>query len=497
MPRILAIDWDRREARCVVALAAGGKLRILTAKAVPLVDWAEGGESHPDVAGSLRAVLDDARTGRAVALVGLDRANVEILNLTLPPAKESELPELVALQVFRESQTAEEDTIVDFTPLGETGDQEASDSSVLSMQVMAAVLSKAQLAKIQDACGAAGVKPARILLRPLAAASLFARRVAPNERVCLLVSLVCEEADLSVLVDGRVVFQRTIRLPGGVGEEVIAQRLSAEIQRTLLVAQQGPLASNPVERVFLFGGAEEHQQLVEAIAGELGVAISVVDPFEITDVPDDGLPEHAGRFAALVGMILDESYGSHAVDFLHPKRPPPPVDRRRIVGAVASAFVLAVLAIGYWAWSEVSAANDEVRRLSAELKDRDDLVKRTAGQRQLVGAIRAWESGEVVWLDEIRDLSVRFPSSRDLILLRMTMSSDRSGGGGIEFSGMVRDPLVVTRMEQNVRDQYHEVRSKRVQERDQGKGYSWVFETSMSVAGRDKDSYLDSQAAAR
>jgi len=131
------------------------------------------------------------------------------------------------------------------------------------------------------------------------------------------------------------------------------------------------------------------------------------------------------------------------------------------------------------------------------LQDRNDLVKRTAGQRALVEAIGPWEKGEVVWLDELRDLSMRFPSSRDLIVQRMTMTADRSGGGGIEFSGTVRDPQVVTRLEQDVRDQYHEVRSKRLQERDQGKGYPWVFETSMSVAGRDKESYVEQQASAR
>jgi len=497
MPRILAVDWDRREARCVLASAAGGKLRISMGKAVPLVDWAEGGESRPDVAGSLRALLDDPRSARAVALVSVDRTDVEVLNLALPPAKESELPELVGLQAFRESQAAEDDAIVDFIVLGETGEEGTGGDDAPPTQVMAAVLTKTQLEEIQTACSVAGSKPARVLLRPLAAASLFARRVSPTERVCLLVSLVGDEADLNVLVDGRVVFQRTVRLPEGVSEEAASQRLTAEIQRTLLVAQQGPLGPNPVERVFLFGGVEDHAHLVEAVTAELGLPATVVDPFEITDMPDDGLPQHSGRFAALVGMILDESYGSHALDFLHTKRPPARMDRRRIAAGAASAVVLAVAALGYWAWSEVSDADAEIRRLSQEVQDRKDLLKQTAGKRQLVEAIRSWESGEVNWLDEIRDLSVRFPPARDLIVQRMTMTADRSGGGGVEFSGMARDPMVVTRMEQNVRDEYHEVRSRRVQERDQGKGYSWVFETSMSVAGRDKASYVEQQAAPR
>jgi Tfp pilus assembly PilM family ATPase len=495
MARIIAIDWDRNEARCVVASTVGGRRRLLTATSVPLVNWAEEGQSRPDVAGSLRAVLDQSRAGRGTVLVGVDRATVDLIPLSLPPAKPSELPELVAMQVSRQSQTAEEDAIVDFAPFGELGEKQGK-TPAQPVQVMAAVLPRAQMEAIQAVCAAAGVKPSRILVRPMASASLLVRRVAPQERVCLLVSPVGNEADLMALLDGRVVFQRTVRLPDDAGDEGYAQRLLAEIHRTLMVAQQGPLAGNAVEQVYVFGGSEEHAQLAESITGELNIAASVMDPFEITDVPDDGLPERPGRFAGLVGMILDESYGGHTLDFLHPKRPPPRPDRRRVVAAVAAAAVLAVAAVGYYAWSDISAADEEIQRLTAEIRDRDDLLDRTADTRAIVEAVRDWQSGEIVWLDELRDLSLRFPSGRDLIVHRMTMAADRSGGGGIELNGAVRDPQIVVGMEQKVRDQYHEVRSKRVQERDQGKGYSWVFETSMSVTGRDKESYLEQQAAA-
>jgi hypothetical protein len=95
----------------------------------------------------------------------------------------------------------------------------------------------------------------------------------------------------------------------------------------------------------------------------------------------------------------------------------------------------------------------------------------------------------------LRDLALRLPASRDLMLMRMSLLPERSGGGNVEFTGLVRDPLIVARMEQNLRDQHHDVRSKRIQERGPGK-YSWVFETSMSVSGRDKQSYLEPQAPA-
>ncbi len=516
MARILAVNWDSHEARCVLASATGGRLRILSAKSVGLVDVAEGGQSHPDVSGSLRAMLDEMRPGRCEVLVAVDRASVELLNFTLPPAKDSELAGLVAMQVLRESQTADESSIVDFVPLAEGervsgtfsggGSRELEDAepekapdtlSRRPRQVMAAVLSSQQLGRILDTCRDAGLKPSRILLRPLAAASLFARRVSPEERNCLLVNLVADEADLLILVDGRIVFQRTVRLPEEAAEETLVQRLSAEVGRTLVVAQQGPLGGNSVERIYVFGGAEEWTALADQLGAVLSVPVSIVDPFEITDAPDDGPPEHPGRFAALVGMILDESYGSHAVDFLHPRRPPRQTDRRQVAMVIAAGVVLAVLAAGYHVWSQAASDEDRIRGLAAELKEKDDVLKRTAEQSQRIDAIADWQAGEVVWLDELRELSLRLPVSRDLVLMRMSMTPERSGGGNVDFSGLVRDPLIVARMEQNLRDQFHDVRSKRIQERGPGKGYSWGFETSVSIGGRDKQSYLAAQAPGR
>lgn len=467
---------------------------MLAAKSVSLVDYAQGGQTHAEVAESLRAVLEQAGAGRGTVLVGVDRASVELIHLTLPPAKPNELAELVAMQVVAQSQTAEEDALVDFIPLGRPT-AAADAASAEPVPVMAAVLPRPRMKAVQAACAAAGLKPDRILLRPLAAASLLARRLSPHEGACFLVCPVGSEADLAILVDGRVVFQRTVRLPEDVGEDTIAQRLAAEIHRTLVVAQQGLLNGNTVDQVFIFGGAEEHALLVEAIRGELNIAASVIDPFEIAEGPDDAPPERPARFAGLLGMILDEADRTHAVDFLNPRRPPPRADRRRIAVVLVAAALLAVAGVGYHAWGDIAAADEEIERLTAEIKDREKLLKSTADARAVVQAVRAWESGAVVWLDELRDLCLRLPSGRDLIVQRMTMALDRSGGGAIELTGTARDPQVVVRMEQSLRDAHHEVRSKRVQERE-GKGYAWTFETSISVFGRDKSSYLESPSAA-
>ena len=89
MARILAVDWDRHEARYVLATASGGKVKVEAVEAVPLVDVAEGGaEPHPDLSGSLGAALADQKTGRLATLVGVERSGIELLHFTLPPAKD-------------------------------------------------------------------------------------------------------------------------------------------------------------------------------------------------------------------------------------------------------------------------------------------------------------------------------------------------------------------------------------------------------------------------
>ena len=189
----------------------------------------------------------------------------------------------------------------------------------------------------------------------------------------------------------------------------------------------------------------------------------VIDPFVAVDVAGPLMPENSGSFASLLGMVLDEVRGgAHAIDFLHPRKPPAPPDRRRPLLVAAAMVVALILFGGYYVWDQLASVDVENQKLAAELADVKDLVKQAAQKKQAVAAIREWQADEVNWLDELRDLSLRFPSSRDAIVLKMTMSPGRGGGGTIQFSGLVRDPSIVVRMESNIRDSFHEIRSKRV-----------------------------------
>ncbi|MFH1266389.1 MAG: hypothetical protein ABIK89_11740, partial [Planctomycetota bacterium] len=246
MARILAVDWDQHEARYVLGATAGGKVTVDAIESVPLVDVAEGGaEPHPDLAGSLTAAMSNLKPGRTPVLVGVERSSIELLHFTLPPAKDSELPELVVNQAMRESQLVSEQSVLDFLPLG--------DDPTTPRNVICAALSPGEMERIRETCEAAGLKPTRMLLRPFASASLFVQTATPAEAVYLLVSRITDQVDLIIVVDGKPVFFRTVRLPEGVGEDQATARLLAEINRTLAAAPQSHLRGETVECIYIFG----------------------------------------------------------------------------------------------------------------------------------------------------------------------------------------------------------------------------------------------------
>jgi len=489
MPRLLAVDWDRHEARYVLAVAGAEGLVVRRAASVPLVDVAEGGNApHPDIGGSLRAALAEESVGRVTTLVGVERSAIELLHFTLPPASDAELPEMVINQAIRESQLVTEESVLDFVP--------SSENPSLPREVTAGVLSAEQFEQILAACEMAGLKPKRLVLRPYAGASLFRRMVPAEDRVCLLVNLIAEEVDLTFLSEGKVAFFRTVRLPK-TGEERAAgsdprlvRRLLTEISRTLVVAAQSQIGDDKVQCVYVFGDADEHQALAEEIHHRLDVPVQVLDPFDVVESSDR--PQgHAGRFASLLGMLHDEAQGArHAIDFLNPRRPPQPPNRRRMFARLGGLAFAALLFVAYIVWGQLADLDTRINDQLRELKNLDELAKQAARQQQTVASLHGWETTNVIWLDELRDLSLRFPSGRDMVVLRITMSGASEGGGSILLNGLVRDPAIVVRMEGAVRDRYHVISSKRVQERVGDRSYSWHFETSMLVAKRDKSGYV-------
>ncbi len=168
MARLLALDWDGQEARYVVAGSRGARLEIEAAGAVPMPSDGDGAGSRMQLGGALREALA-GKVSRATTLVGLSRSQVELVSLTLPPAADVELPEMVRNQAMRENNAIADNAIVDFVPLGDKPDE--------PRQVTAAALAEARLEQITAVLSDAGVTAKSITLRPYATGALVQGRL--------------------------------------------------------------------------------------------------------------------------------------------------------------------------------------------------------------------------------------------------------------------------------------------------------------------------------
>ena len=482
MARFLAIDWDENELRYVLAEVAGRKAKVRALGAVPLENTPEDGGTQIEWGAALADELKERKLGHPKLLIGVPRASVELLHFTLPPASDDELPELVANQAINVSPAIDERWVLDFLT--------ASDDPSVPREITAMAISPDTLEEIKQQAAAAGLKPERMVYRPLAAASLFRRLNAGEDPSCLLINRTACEADLDVLKEGKVVLSRTVRLPTSADEAESNERLLAEITRTLAIAPLQETDDQSAPQVYVLGSDQQHRDLIDQIMMDRALAAKTLDPFVALKVPEQILRPDRGRFSSLLGMLLDEAAGAHAIDLLHPRKIRLPVSRWRVGAIAGGAVAAAVLAIASHVWMSVSEIKDGNRELYGRYRQLDATMKKIAEQKKLVDAIAAWNARDVNWLDEMRDLSIRFPGPRDAVVLRMNMRFSGGSGGLIDLQGLVRDPKVVANMERQVRDENRRVQSRRIQERTLEQDYTWMFETSMAVARRSKDQYI-------
>lgn len=475
MSRWLALEWDTREARVIAGRTSGRELVVEEAFGVDL----RGGS--PDLApqqqGSLlAAALAERNLGRAELLVALPRNRAELRVLQVPPVPDEELPDLVRFQALRQFSSLAEDWLLDFVVLA--GGQQ-------QQRVLAAAISPAVLEDVQSFCGAFHGEAQRLVLRPFASASLVRRR-GVDSRCRVLVELLADDADLTVLVDNQPVLVRSVRMP--VEDPMVP--LVTEIRRTIAAAQN-QLGDQPVQAVTLVGSAEQLAETREALAQKLGLDVDVFDPFATVRTSPEFRPlaeDQRGRYAALLGLLNDEAAGQpHAIDFLNPRRRPPPANRRFRIAVVATVAAVFALLLGGLIWMQLRQYDNRLQRLRAESADLDEQVKIAEQVKTDAGEIDKFVIGDVNWLDEMFLLSGRFPPAEDAMVEQVTFNTIPSGGGQILLEGFVSEPGVIRELETKLRDARHQVAGSGAQLDDRRTDHPWTFKEKVIVLPPDLD----------
>jgi Tfp pilus assembly PilM family ATPase len=462
MPQLLALEWNGSEARLVLASGRGDQVVIEQAFAVEMRSRIEGDKSEVDIGSRLVAALGARGIGRVETLVAIGRTNIELRQLSLPPAPDEELPDLVRFQAMREFNELADDWLLDYVPL--------TDSPNEPRNVLAAAVGPDLVAQIQQTCEKAGLKPKRLVLRACAAASLLSHtQAARQNELRLLVDLLSDEADLTVINDGRVIFMRTTRLSADGSQ---TQALFGEIRRTM-AAVQNQLAGRKVESVVLCGGGIEQSELAARIQAELDVTTELFDPFgglQLGRELQDSLPDHPGRFTPLLGLLVTEfSRHPHAVDFLHPrKRPTPPNKWRKFVlPAVAAVVVLfGYVLLRQWDYNDL---HDKVEALNRDSTALDKQLEQAEKRRQLTQNIEKWAIGDVNWLDRFYELNEKLPPASDVMLSHLTLRSTATGGEA-DVTGYVKSVDVLKNLE-----------SKSSSQDTSHPPYSWSFSGTKKI----------------
>ncbi|QDV43528.1 hypothetical protein Enr13x_33850 [Stieleria neptunia] len=465
MPKRIALDYDDRELRIVVANCNGSKVQVTDAQVIPIPE-------NGSVSEKLRAYITSEGLQKTETLVTIGRGKAELRELQLPPVPDDELPDMVRFQAIRSFASASERAIVDFLVTRRTNENHT---------LIAAAVSPGDMDRVRELCSTSELLPKRIVLRPLTAASLYLRGQ-KTPPICVMIDLLTDDAEIVIARDGKVIFVRTVRLPSEARHRSGA--IASELHRTMVACGE---MSTP-DRIVVWGTGAVHTGDIAAIKSTVNCEdVQAVNPFDLVNLQmdRDALPEHVGRLAPLVGLLAsDETAPETLIDFLNPrKKPEEEPDRVRrilmIAGPIAAVFLAGFFIYRQFAqWDrKIANATNEVNLLLPSADAAQQSIARTETIDQFLDS-------DVNWLDEIRRLAEKAPPSDKLIVRNISgTASIRGGGGTLRVVGAVTEPSVIDELEESLRDETHGVVGKGSQEQKGQDTYAWTFTESVMVSG--------------
>ncbi len=498
MAELIALEWDASEVRLAVAKTYGSSIHVERLDSVALGSAEDPTERLQEAIASL--VGDLGSTGEV--LVNIHRGDTELRLMELPSIPVDELAEVVHMQAVRHFTALNDEWTIDFLPL------DGKDENETTQRVLAAALDPEVLRGINENCHPAGVSPRRMAIRSFSGASAWVRRdrMSPTS---LLVDLLDQEVDLTVVHQRQAVLSRNARLPrlnppgsqaseatdnpGVADDEMVmggdsqspqgtinVSLLQGEIRRTI-VAANNQLSGDHVEKIVLLGS---DSQLAEQLADGLDLSVELYDCLDQFDYSGTA-PNHPERFTALLGLLADEAAGQPpALDFLNPRQPPRVATRgeKTVRYGLLSFVGLAVVTVlvGSLYYVKSGAVSEKV----AESVDLDKQITDAATIGAKRKLIETFVDTNVVWLDEISLLSDHFPSSDDAIVRNMHLSNPTGAGGRISMDVNVSAAEKVGPMENELRRYFAAVRSDGIKPDEDDPNYKTRFKQTVDVLPR-------------
>ena len=483
MARIIALDWDTRQLRIVVANHQSSQTIIEEVHSIP-IHSSDGGSDGTDVEGQVSHIAElldgavqstDLRARGSEIRVAVRRFDVELRLIQLPAVPVDELPTMVRFQALREFSELSEDWPLDYLPLR---------SDDVGVSVLAAAISPARLRRYQDVLERIGLAPSVTALRPTATATTV-RELDPNSRT---IAEVCVEdlghaCEMSILREGVPVLIRTVQTPQ-IESSNRARFLGAEIRRTMLAARD-QLQDEKIEQMVMFGSSQCERELGAQLEDQLGLSVRLLDPFDIVRTSsnlDLSRIENPGQFAAAVGMLTTcQEDETKLIDFLNPRQPPSPKSSRHQIVAGVTAVLLSVVigaALFYWHLSDMDR---QVAELQREVQSQRDMVTIAEQQIANLSEVQDWQQSHVNWLELFGNVSAQLPGPDQSRLDRIQADVLASGDGQLILEGIVDSQATIAVIDDALRGDNIRVFSDGGQFENRVKDLPWRFKDTVTI----------------
>jgi len=404
--KFIAIDLDSQGLHVVSGTARGGHARIDQA-----IGWAgteaDGGppiltnDTAKRLGEQLRERLKAEGIAQASVMVSVPRERVVLKELRYPQVPLTEEPSVVRFQAIKELSDAPEDVVIDYVPL-------SGESPTGERRCLAVAIRKDLYRAIKQMCEAANLRLVAVTPRPFALAAGLTRAIkaetvhAPestHDSVALL-SIAPGGGEFTICRDGEVAFTRSVAGPVIASEAM----LLGEVRRNLTM-YAGAHPGHPVQAMYV---AEPDGRFARRFRSTLGIPVHPHDPLagEVPEVSE----EIRSGFAGAAGLLAVQALGDPPINFAEPRQPKldaNPAKKPLMIAALAAMVLLACGAI--FGYITLDAADTEV---ALKTQQRDDAKKQwedLEAEGKRLAAAEGWKARRVVWLDELYDMTDRFP----------------------------------------------------------------------------------------
>ncbi len=393
---------------------------------------------------AVKEKLNSLGVSKSVAIAIVSRSLAEIREVTVPPAPDNELPDMIRFQARNEFASLNDQWKLDYVTL--------TDDPTSPRKVLAAAISPDLENKIQTICQHAGLKLKRVVLRPFATLDLLKPHLS-NDALSLIVDQNTDSTDMSIVKGDMLLSTRTVRLPDSLTPEQSSKQLITEVRRTV-ASHKISADSDAIQDIVVPGQEVQHRHLKGNLEGQLGMNVKFLSPFDLADV-QSGLDKDSAvspaRFASLFGALETEVAGEQPrLDFVNVRKTEEiKTDYSKLYFYGALAAAVAVVGM-FLAWmilrSQASAIETAKANLLAavEVNQGNGTIPPVEQQLKDVGVIDQWKTEEINWLTELSQFSQRYLLPDDVIADSFTASVQRDGTPKIELSGRIVDDLEKT-----------------------------------------------------